>query len=290
MMWYLFALLSAFFGALAMIFKKKTLFKEHATEFEAILKIFELILTAFLIPFIGISIGISHKTLIFIYLLSVAAAATNIMSSKAFRHMEISRVVPLYNLSPLFVLILAFILLKEKISSMHLLGVLVIIVGMYILEADHSIRDISAPFKKLIHSRYMIIFITAIAISSFGTIGEKFIISKTNPVALLLFIYLFTAFNLTVYHTVMYDGFDGLVKGIKKSGKNIFFVAIFSVLCSLAWFYAISLSLVSLVLPLQKTSTLIATVGGGKLFKEKHLMQKAVACIIMIIGCLLVIL
>jgi len=288
--WYVFAILSAFFGALSMIYKKKTLFKEHATEFSTILKIFELVLMVFLLPFLGFKIGMSFNTLIFIYLISVAVAAINIMTSKSFRHMEMSRVVPLYNLTPLFVLILAFFILREKLTHMHLIGVLVLLVGTYILEADHNIKRLSEPFRKIVHSRYMIIFIIALVISAFETIGEKYIIANTNPVALLFFIYLFTGFNLTVYHTIMYDGFDGIIKGIKKSGKGIFLVAVFATLSNLAWFYAISISFVSLVLPIKRTSTLFATIGGGKFFKEKHLLQKSIACIIMIIGAILIIL
>ena len=52
--WIVFALLSAVFGAIAMILKKKTLFKEHATEFSTILKIFELGILAALLPFLGL--------------------------------------------------------------------------------------------------------------------------------------------------------------------------------------------------------------------------------------------
>ncbi|MBW2993677.1 EamA family transporter, partial [Candidatus Woesearchaeota archaeon] len=242
--WIIFALLSAVFGAISMIFKKKTLFEEHATEFSTILKIFESCILAALLPFLGFKIGMTHGTLIFIYLLSVAVAVINVMSSKSFRHMAISKVVPLYNITPLFVLVLAFFILKEELTHVHLIGVLVLLAGTYLLEADHDIKKLSEPFKKIIHSKYMIIFLIALIISAFETVGEKFIISRTHPVTLLFFIYIFTAFNLTVLHTVMYDGFEGIVKGIKKSGKGIFLVAIFATLSNLAWFYALSMTFV----------------------------------------------
>ena len=288
MNWYLFALLSALFGAASMIFKKKTLFKEHATEFSTVLKIFETILMLFLIPFLGIHLAMSLPTLLFIILISAAVAAINIMTSKSFRHMEMSKVVPLYNITPLFVLVLAFVLLGEELTYVHLIGVLILLAGTYMLEADHHIKDVSAPFKKLVHSKYMIILVVALVISAFETVGEKFIIAQTDPVTLLFLIYLFTAFILTVYHTMAYDGISGVVNGFKKHGKGIFLVAIFATLSNLAWFYAISASFVSLVLPLKRTSTLFATIGGGRFFKEKHLMQKSIACAVMIVGVVLI--
>jgi uncharacterized membrane protein len=289
MNWYIFALLSAVFGALAMIFEKKTLFKEHATEFSTILKLFEILLMIFIIPFLTINLKLPLKTMLLILLLSFAVAITNILTSKSFRHMEMSKVVPLYNLTPLFVLVLAFILLKEELTPIHLIGVLILLIGTYVLEADHHIKDISAPFKKIIHSKYMIIFMVALVISAVETVGEKYVIASTDPATLLFLIYLFTAFILTVIHTFLYDDINGLITGFKKHGKGIFLVAVFATLSNLTWFYAISASFVSLVLPIKRTSTLFATIGGGSFFKEKHLLQKSIACIIMVAGAVIII-
>jgi len=65
--------------------------------------------------------------------------------------------------------------------------------------------------------------------------------------------------------------------------------AFFTVLADITYFYALSLTLVSLVLPIKRISTLFDTIIGGELFKEKHLLHKGLACLIMLLGIYLIV-
>jgi uncharacterized membrane protein len=55
--------------------------------------------------------------------------------------------------------------------------------------------------------------------------------------------------------------------------------------------YAISLPgvMISLVIPIKRLSALFSTVIGGELFHEKYLLRKSIACVVMIIGAVLIV-
>lgn len=288
--WYIFAILAAFFSGLCEIFKKKTLFKMHAMEFTTITRLFDVVIILFLVPFVTINLNIPWKVLLFIYGLSILGTMSLWLSSKVLRHMEISSFEPLYNLNPLFLLVLAYFVLGEKISSIQLFGIGVLLVGAYVLRVDHNITNLKKPFIDLFKSKYTRLFFLVLIFSSFVAMGEKYFIAGISPVTLLLLFYIFETFNLTILLCVLHDGLSGIKHGIKKAGKEIFLVSFLATLSNLSYYFSLSLAYVSLVLPIQKTGTLFATIIGGRFFKEKDLLQKTVACVIMIIGATLVIL
>ncbi|MDY6770395.1 MAG: hypothetical protein SV186_00385, partial [Candidatus Nanohaloarchaea archaeon] len=52
---------------------------------------------------------------------------------------------------------------------------------------------------------------------------------------------------------------------------------------------AFSMAMVSLVVPIKRLSTLLATVIGGELFHEERLLQRSLASLVMVAGAYLVI-
>jgi len=288
--WYVFAIISAIFLGIAEILRKKALLKEHAMEFAAVYKIFELAIIIFLIPFVGVHLRISAETFILVYAISLIGTLAYLISTKSLRHTPISSVIPLSNIEPLFIVILAFIFLGEQISFLQFAGILALAAGVYALQVDHKLSDFKTPFKKIYESKYTRMFILAVLLTAVGSLGEKYVIGSTDAITLLFLIYLFTAINFTVLLAMFHDGFKGIKHGIKNAGASIFLVAFFATLSNLAYFKALSIAWVSLLIPIYRTGTIIATIAGGRFFKEEHLLQKSIACAIMTAGAVLVIL
>jgi len=105
-------------------------------------------------------------------------------------------------------------------------------------------------------------------------------------------VHFFIAINFIIMILLFHDGFEGIGKGIKHNWKWVFVVAVLVVGARLAQQYAVSLPgvLISLVVPIKRLSALFATIIGGELFHEKHILRKSIACVIMIIGAVLIIL
>ena len=68
-------------------------------------------------------------------------------------------------------------------------------------------------------------------------------------------------------------------------------IAIFTIVSNVLVLLAIAIptALVSLIIPLRRTSTLFSAIFGGLLFHEKHIKQKSFATFGMLIGIVLIV-
>jgi len=85
------------------------------------------------------------------------------------------------------------------------------------------------------------------------------------------------------------ENIKGIQKAYSTKGVWVLLAAALKNLGNLAYFQAVSLTFVSLVLPFRQMASFIAAVVGGTLFKERHLLRKSLASLIMILGVILII-
>lgn len=280
--WILFILISAVLGAISLVFKKKALANEHTSEYLSAFKILELSCMLLFVPFIVFKIPLQSVAFIFLISLTTAVALTYI--SRSYRHTDLSVVAPLSNLTPLFLVILAFFLLGEHVSSKHMLGIGLLIFGTYYLEAEHHAGHWFSPVTNLFKTKNMGFLLFGFFLSAVIAMGEKFIIDSMSPFTLLFYHYSFQTFFFIVISLFFYGGFKDIIHAYKTSGKWILGNAIFANLSNLTYFFAISFTFVSLAAPVKKISTLFTVLLSGRLFKEKRIFHKALACCIMLAG------
>jgi len=286
MEWYLFATLAALLTAAFTIIEKKTLLKEHAMEFSTVLAIFNFLIALVLLPYINFDLPI--KTLGLMYLASIFGSIAFLFVAKAVRHMDVSIVSPLMTFSPAIVVVLAFFILGEKVTSLQLFGILLLIIGSYVLEAEnHRTKKI---FTKTFKSNYFYYIFLALILYSFCSIFDKFILRTVSPLTYIPIVQFFIAINFIILICIFHNGFEGIKHGVKSAGKWIFLVAILVTSYRLAYAQAVSMTYVSLVIPIKRMSAFFATAVGGRIFHEKNLTQRILACVIMLIGASLVIL
>jgi len=286
MEWYFFATLAALLTAVFTIIEKKTLMKEHAMEFSTVLAIFNFLIALVLLPYVNFDFPI--KTLGLMYLASVFGSIAFLFVAKAVRHMDVSIVSPLMTFSPAIVVVLAFFILGEKVTSLQLFGILLLIIGSYVLEAEnHGTKKI---FTKTFKSNYFYYIFLALILYGFCSIFDKFILRTISPLTYIPIVQFFIAINFIILICIFHNGFEGIKHGIRSAGKWIFFVAILVTGYRLAYAQAVSMTYVSLVIPIKRMSAFFVTIVGGKVFHEKNLTQRILACVIMLAGVFLVIL
>lgn len=288
MEWYFYALISAFFIALSTIAGKKALFKVHAMEFRTTLKVLEVPLLLLLIPFINLNI--EPWAYIYIFLIASIAVVAGLFWAKAIKHSEISAVGPLQNLSPIFLVILSFVLLKETVTLQQGIGIAILIIGTYVLEVDHKISNLKEPILKIIKTKTIHFVLISLFLYSLSAVGDKYMISSVDKITYLFWVWMFMTIISLAISSIFYNGLKDVVYCIKKSGGMIFLAGIFSFISALAYFQALTMVMVSLLIPLKRLSTLFVTLLGGELFHDHGLKLKAVACVILIVGALLVVL
>lgn len=290
MLWALYALGSAFFHASGSIISKKVLAHEHALEYGAAQGLYSLILLLAL-PFIPL--GYSWQTYLSLYVISLIFTLANLYYLKSIRHAELSTTIPLMNISPLFLLVIAFILLGETPGTTAIVGVILLVIGMYLLQLGVArTKHLLQPFITLAKSRYSLYMIFAVLIFSFIATMEKAVLNDgVHFLSIFVIVRLFLGTNYLLLETYK-NGYKEVIKDVRQDGLPVFGATMASLLSDVFFFLAISVpgALVSLVIPVKRLSTFLSALVGGKLFHEAHLGRKLIGCGVMLIGVVLVVL
>ncbi|MDO5601604.1 MAG: EamA family transporter [Oscillospiraceae bacterium] len=135
-MWALFALLSAFFAALTSIFAKIGMDGINSNLATALRTVVVLVMAWGIVLLTGAASGIggiSVKGWVFLILSGLATGASWLCYYYALQNGEASKVVPIDKFSVVITIVLAFLLLHEKIDWKTLLGGALITAGTFVL-------------------------------------------------------------------------------------------------------------------------------------------------------------
>lgn len=285
MEWFTLALLSAVFFGVAAVLSKKVLIKEHAAEFATATM---LLLAIFLIPFISKINFASITPRIWLMMAekAVMISIATILACKATRHMEISSVEPLRNLSIVFVALLAFFFLSDEISLMHGVGMVLVLIGAYTLEIS------TTPVKHVsLNNKFIAYFITAVFLVSLAVILDRVMLKTVSTWVVLVIPNFMIAIILLAYQLIAFKGFKDVIHAFNLGGLAIFFVVLMKIGAEATYLAAVAMPLaaVSLIIAVKRSGVLISTILGGEMFHDHHLLHKTLACILMVFGVYLII-
>ncbi len=288
MLWAILSLSAAIFSGIAIVLEKRALLQEHAMEFNAVFAIFSWIIALTLIPKIQLILPI--PALGFVYLAAALSTLALLFESKGIRHLEVSIASPLLSFGPAITLLLSLLFLKESVSFINGIGILLIVLGAYFLETHALSIHIIEPLRKLLSHRYTFYLFFAMLLWSFVIIVNKYVLSTTDVYTFLFYYSLFIMINFLLLITLFHNGLRGIVHGIRNAGKWIFLFSALVFVSRLLYFNALALYNASLVYSILKMSTFFSTAIGGKLFHEHYLGLRTWVSLLMVLGVLLVVL
>ncbi|HPR18152.1 MAG TPA: EamA family transporter [Candidatus Cloacimonadota bacterium] len=289
MNWFYFALISALFSAAAAIFEKKVLFQEKALEFSLVLALFNLVLSIPILLSLNLS-ALSGTALWVLFGKTILGMLSFLCVMYGLKNLEISGALPLLVLTPGLVALTAFIFLKEALGRYEVLGLILLLVGTYILQLLHK-RDLLEPFKIFVKSKGHRYIVVALILFTVTSILDKVLLKEYNlpPLAFLGFQHLFLAIDFLLLALLWRKKELSIVPTLKRSWLPILLVAIFTMIYRYTQIEAVKLGSVALVLALKRTSVFFAVVIGGQLFHDHYLLRKTIATVIMLAGAILVI-
>ncbi len=296
-LWIIFTLLSAFLLAFKDILSKKVLVKSN--------KPLQIIFEQYFLMFLVLSLlfyDLIDFNSIFVFWKLYLLKATSIFLFTylyfiLLKKFEISKFAPLMNASPIFLVLLSSIFLNESITFVQLVGIIIIIFATYLLEVNINFHFKDNPhrhhfdwFKKLDLKNISLVILMLIVIS-ITAIADKKILGSGISVYTNMFYTSLLIFTFLSFYYIKNKNFLLVFKYI-KSEPITFLISVISLISTFFVLLAISMptTMVSLIVPLRRTSTLFAAILGGLLFHEKHLIKKLIAVIIMIFGISLIVL
>lgn len=199
---------------------------------------------------------------------------------KSLREGDISYVLPLMSLVPIFTTISSWILLGEVPSMFGFIGIFAIVTGIYSLNIRPQ-RSIMSPITHLFRDKpslYMIINCICLAT---GSTLDKIAVHASNP--------FFYSFINTVGATIVLLVIARITNptvhvSVKENGKSFTIVGVLQAIAFTSYITALNTGIVAYVSAIKNASVIFSSIWGFIFLKEAFNRYKLTALIFIAIG------
>lgn len=245
----------------------------------------------FAIPFLlAIAPFIEIPYLDFTFWLSTIAALpleviAVLLYIKAIKVSPLSLTIPFLALTPVFLIATSFIMLGELPSPSGIAGIVLITIGAYLLNLNSFGKGILAPIKAIAKEKGSIMMIAVAFIYSITSNLGKIAVLHSSP---LFFTVAYTIiFSIFFLPYVMYKE-RKIVSAIKARIPLFLLIGFLFAIMVTAHFSAISLTKVSYMISVKRTSLIFSVLYGWLFFKEENIRERLLGSIVMVIGVVLI--
>lgn len=283
-MWILMAVFSAVFAGLTAILAKCGIRKTDSDIATALRTIVVLIFSWIMVFVVGSfnTIGnIGAKSLLFLILSGLATGASWICYFKALAMGDVNKVVPIDKSSTILTVLLAIICFNETTNlAVKLIGTLGLAVGIFMMIEKKQASNQKESRSWMLYAVLSAIFAALTSIlAKVGTSGVESNLATAIRTGVVLVIAWAIVFAL---------GKQKQLKTIDK--KELLFISLSGLATGASWlcyYYAIQNGIVSVVVPIDKMSILVAVVFSYFVFKEKLSLKAIIGLGLMLAGTLI---
>ena len=218
----------------------------------------------------------------------IASGTLNIFAFLAFdealKEAEISEVVPITRIQPVFVGILGFLLLSETLTALNIAGILTVTAGSYIA-LRHPKEPLITPLIKIRDSRAHQYAIASALLWSSISIIDRFATQQIPPELYTFMIYTIMVTGLST--NLLRDEkrkINAVKKAFNKDKLMYLLTGTTAVIGTLMIFTAFSKAAASKIIPIIQLQVLVSVIGGIIFFNEKGSKNKIIGSTILLIG------
>lgn len=284
MTWLLMAVLSAVFAGLTSVLAKCGIKKTDSDVATALRTIVVLVFSWIMVFVVGSQDTVTQigaKSLVFLILSGLATGASWICYFKALSVGDINKVVPIDKSSTILTVILAIVLFGETNNlAVKLISTAILAVGTFLMIEKKDVQENSKDKKWFIYAVLSAVF--AALTSILAKIGISGVESNLGT-AIRTYIVLIMAWAV-----VFAKGKQKALKTLDK--KELVFIILSGFATGASWlcyYYAIQNGIVSVVVPIDKMSILIAVAFSYFVFGEKLTKKSALGLALMSVGTLI---
>ena len=284
MTWLLMAVLSAFFAGLTAVLAKCGIRKTDSDVATALRTIVVLVFSIVMVFIVGSQnsvFQINTKSLVFLILSGFATGASWICYFKALSMGDVNKVVPIDKSSTILTVLLAIILFGERANLLvKLLGTALLAVGIFLMIEKKKSEGKKEGKAWIIYAVLSAVFAALTSIlAKVGIEGVESNLATSVRTAVVLVMAWLIVFA------------QGKQKGLKDIDKReLMFISLSGVATGASWlcyYYAIQNGIVSVVVPIDKMSIIVAVVFSYIVFKEKLSKKAFFGLALMLVGTLL---
>ncbi|RJQ27451.1 DMT family transporter [Candidatus Parcubacteria bacterium] len=288
-MWFWLSLFFALGTSVSGIVTKKAIKNISPLSFFLLVNLLVVPIVAVIVLFLGGVPQIEPTFYLFMTISAVLDIAAFLAVLKSIKTSPISLVTPFSAFNPVFTMGIAAFALGEIPTPIRGLGVLVIVLGLYLLDISEVKKGIFAPFKNILSHRGVQLYLLANLIWAITPIFQKKSMSLINPS-----MPLFVAFFGDLIITLLIIPFAlPILRRENRVVRDEFgwflIIAFFAVLGRWLSFTAFSLTNVGYATAVFKISPIFTILLGAIIFKETNIKERLVGASIMILGTILLV-
>jgi drug/metabolite transporter (DMT)-like permease len=209
-----------------------------------------------------------------------------VLYTKALKLSPLSLTLPFLSLTPLFLILVSYVILGEKVSLWGGLGILLIASGSYTLNISKIKEGLFEPLRAITREKGSILMIGVALIYSITSSLGKMAIEHSSP--LFFGATYFTAIALIFTPIALYNG-RGKSLGRRCLPKALLLPGIFYSLMVVSHMVAMSIAKVAYVISVKRMSLLIGVFYGHLFFKEKNIRERLSGAMLMFVGFLMIV-
>lgn len=183
---------------------------------------------------------------------------------------DMSLTYPVIRSSPFFVLLMATVFLKEIPSKLAILGIIIVILGVYIInQKSLNISQITNSFSHINKKAMAIAGLTAFFSACYSIVDKKGVL-EVHPI---LFFYLFftlSGFMFLIYLLSLKERRKRYFEILRKDKFKITLAVILEFSSYLLILYAFRISKVAYIVALRQISVVFGVIYGTWFLKEKY--------------------
>jgi drug/metabolite transporter (DMT)-like permease len=287
-MWFYTALLTSVLSAFTVILSKRLLKGVSPS----VLTWVTLVLATPIILVFAIKDGVPALNLLFFVGICGSVffyTISHILGYKAIRSTDLSLIYPLVSLSPIFTLLVAlFPPLSEKPTFIAILGVLVTLLGSYVLNASSLKEGLIKPIKILFENKASLLMIFSVLLDSIVIVFDKVAINNTLPKNTTFALF---AENLLVIFgllPILFFRNKHFLSQVFSNGKMLVVLGLLNAIFTILAFSAVGGGNVGIVATILKAQILFVLLFSFVFFKDKPKAETVFGSMIMIIGVILI--
>lgn len=286
-MWFWLSLSAAVLSSIEHIINKKALGTVNANIFTWSLFSFSIPVLGYLafkdgVPSVNhlFFVGVTGSALAFVFAKSI--------TNHAIRKGVLSKLAPLMSLTVLFTYLIGLVFLSEVISTGGVIGLVLIVSGVYVLNADNAREDLLKPFKILFSNKLYLLIIVAAFLISLETTFIKTAINNSTPINI-PFVMFVEQCIMTILLTLYLSKYQkGWVMEVRKDFWKLFLNSMFYLAIGLLIFTAISTTAVALAQGVKRSQLLFTLILGIFFLNDRPTKHTWIASLLIISGVVLI--
>ena len=200
---------------------------------------------------------------------------------RAIKVSPLSLTLPFLSLTPIFLIATSYIILGEKPDKFGFIGMILVVIGAYLLNVHTISQGFLEPFKAIAKEKGSVLMIIVAFIFSIGACLGKIAVQHSNP-EFFSVIYIFLL-SLSLFIIISLKSKHFLSKSISRPIPFIFIGLLIAIMI-ITHLKAISLIEVSFMVSVKRLSILFGVLYGIMFFKETNINERLLGATVMVSG------